>query len=67
MARDCHAPAGGQPRLRRHGEARAGLLFILPWLIALLVFTAYPVLGDFHALLHRIQQSFSLASLDRAR
>ncbi len=28
-------------------EARAGLLFTLPWLISLLVFTAYPVLGTF--------------------
>jgi multiple sugar transport system permease protein len=35
------APMG---RLRRQ-EARAGLLFVLPWLIFLLVFTAYPVLG----------------------
>lgn len=26
-------------------EARAGLLFILPWLVSLLVFTAYPVFG----------------------
>ena len=33
------------PRLDR--EARAGLLFVLPWLIFLLVFTAYPVLGTF--------------------
>ncbi len=29
----------------RRQEARAGLLFILPWLIALFVFTAYPVLA----------------------
>lgn len=26
-------------------ETRAGLLFILPWLVSLLVFTAYPVFG----------------------
>jgi multiple sugar transport system permease protein len=26
-------------------EARAGLLFILPWLVSLFVFTAYPVFG----------------------
>ena len=26
-------------------EARAGLLFVLPWLVALLVFTAYPIVG----------------------
>lgn len=31
----------------RRREARAGLLFTLPWLISLLVFTAYPVLGTF--------------------
>jgi ABC-type sugar transport system permease subunit len=31
----------------RKREARAGLLFILPWLISLLVFTAYPVFGTF--------------------
>jgi len=35
------APMG---RLRRQ-EARAGLLFVLPWLMFLLVFTTYPVLG----------------------
>jgi multiple sugar transport system permease protein len=29
-------------------EARAGLLFVLPWIIFLLVFTAYPVLGTFY-------------------
>jgi len=33
------------PRLNR--EARAGLLFVLPWLIFLVVFTTYPVLGTF--------------------
>ena len=26
-------------------QARAGLLFILPWIVSLLVFTAYPVFG----------------------
>ncbi|HEX5497839.1 MAG TPA: hypothetical protein VFX03_01375, partial [Thermomicrobiales bacterium] len=31
----------------RTREARAGLLFVLPWLISLLVFTAYPVFGTF--------------------
>ncbi len=36
--------AGGSLRRR---EARAGLLFILPWLVALLVFSVYPVLGTF--------------------
>jgi multiple sugar transport system permease protein len=37
----------GSSPLRRQ-ETRAGLLFILPWLIALLVFTAYPVLATFY-------------------
>jgi multiple sugar transport system permease protein len=37
----------GASPLRRQ-ETRAGLLFILPWLIALLVFTAYPVLATFY-------------------
>ena len=29
-------------------EARAGLLFVLPWLLSLLLFTAYPVLAAFY-------------------
>jgi len=29
----------------RRREARAGLLFVLPWLVGLLLFTAYPVLA----------------------
>lgn len=29
-------------------EARAGLLFVLPWILFLLIFTAYPVLGTFY-------------------
>jgi multiple sugar transport system permease protein len=32
----------------RRQETRAGLLFILPWLIALFVFTTYPVLATFY-------------------
>ena len=28
-------------------EARSGLLFVLPWLLGLLIFTAYPVLATF--------------------
>ena len=32
----------------RRQEARAGLLFILPWLMFLIVFAAYPVLGTFY-------------------
>ena len=37
----CTAGAVGWTRRR---EARAGLLFVLPWLLSLLLFTAYPVL-----------------------
>jgi multiple sugar transport system permease protein len=36
---------GGAMRRR---EARAGLLFVLPWLLSLLVFTTYPVLATFY-------------------
>lgn len=32
----------------RRQEARAGLLFILPWLLFLLIFTAYPVLATLY-------------------
>jgi multiple sugar transport system permease protein len=32
----------------RRREAIAGLLFVLPWLISLIVFTAYPVLASFY-------------------
>ncbi len=32
----------------RRREATAGLLFVLPWLIGLLVFTAYPVLASLY-------------------
>jgi multiple sugar transport system permease protein len=31
----------------RRREARAGLLFVLPWLLSLLIFTTYPVLATF--------------------
>lgn len=40
-------PAATRSTLGRR-EARAGLLFVLPWLIFLLVFTAYPVLATFY-------------------
>jgi len=33
--------------LARH-EARTGLLFVLPWLIGLVAFTAYPVISSFY-------------------
>ena len=32
----------------RRQESRAGVIFILPWLISLLVFTTYPVLATFY-------------------
>ena len=32
----------------RRQETRAGLLFILPWLIGLLVFTAYPTIATLY-------------------
>jgi multiple sugar transport system permease protein len=32
----------------RRREARAGLLFVLPWLVGLLIFTAYPVLASIY-------------------
>jgi multiple sugar transport system permease protein len=35
-------------RSQRSREARAGLLFVLPWLLFLLIFTAYPVFGTFY-------------------
>jgi multiple sugar transport system permease protein len=43
-------PPGRQVRrgLMRRREARAGLLFVLPWLLSLLIFTAYPVLATFY-------------------
>lgn len=35
----------GHPSTFSRRETRAGLLFILPWLVSLLIFTAYPVFG----------------------
>src|SRR5207237_8536126 len=32
----------------RRRTARAGLLFVLPWLLSLLLFTAYPVLATLY-------------------
>jgi multiple sugar transport system permease protein len=32
----------------RRREARAGLLFVLPWILFLIIFTAYPVFGTFY-------------------
>lgn len=42
------ALAQRRPRTLREQETIAGLLFVLPWLIGLLVFTAYPVIGTFY-------------------
>src|SRR5205085_11751283 len=44
------APRRGRARrgMLERKEARAGLLFTLPWLISLLVFTAYPVIASFY-------------------
>ncbi len=41
---------GAKPKMSqmRRSEAIAGLLFVLPWLISLIVFTAYPVLASFY-------------------
>src|SRR5690242_20408817 len=44
---------GGRRTRARKGklerrEARAGLLFVLPWLLSLLIFTAYPVLASLY-------------------
>lgn len=40
------------PRARasvvRRREARAGLLFVSPWILSLLVFTAFPVVASFY-------------------
>ena len=40
-------PLAPKPRssLFKRRQTQAGLLFILPWLISLLVFTLYPVFG----------------------
>ena len=42
------APARRAHRGTRRREARAGLLFVLPWLLSLLIFTSYPVLAVFY-------------------
>ncbi|HEV8639008.1 MAG TPA: sugar ABC transporter permease [Chloroflexota bacterium] len=44
------ALGGSRPRAGRlqRREAIAGLLFVLPWTLSLLVFTAYPVLAAFY-------------------
>lgn len=37
-----------RPRTLRQQETTAGLIFVMPWLIGLLVFTAYPVIGTLY-------------------
>lgn len=53
----------------RRQETRAGLLFVLPWLIALLVFTTYPVLATFYLSFtdYNILQPPSWVGLDNFR
>ncbi|MGH2614966.1 MAG: carbohydrate ABC transporter permease [Thermomicrobiales bacterium] len=53
----------------RRQETRAGLLFILPWLISLLVFTTYPVLATFYLSFteYNILQAPSWIGLDNYR
>lgn len=41
-------PGGSRSNRLRRNEAIAGLAFVLPWVISLLVFTAYPVLASFY-------------------
>jgi multiple sugar transport system permease protein len=38
----------GRMGAMRRREARAGLLFVLPWLLSLLILTTYPVLATFY-------------------
>ena len=41
-------PRRARRSTRRQREARAGLLFVLPWVVSLLLFTLYPVLATFY-------------------
>lgn len=60
--------SGSKSPLRRR-EARAGLLFTLPWIFGLLAFTAYPVLASFYFSFteYSIVQSPSWVGLDNYR
>jgi len=53
----------------RRREARAGLLFVLPWLLGLLIFTAYPVLASvyFSFTDYSITQTPNFVGLDNYR
>lgn len=42
------AKSGWRTSPQRRREALAGLLFVSPWIVSLLVFTAYPVLATFY-------------------
>jgi multiple sugar transport system permease protein len=41
-------PGRRKPNTMQRNEAIAGFAFVLPWIISLLVFTAYPVLASFY-------------------
>ena len=45
MVAGSRMPGGRRRSPLRRREARAGLLFVLPWIIGLLAFTAYPILA----------------------
>ncbi len=53
----------------RRREARAGLLFVLPWLLGLLIFTAYPVLASvyFSFTDYSVTQAPNFVGLDNYR
>ncbi len=65
------ATMGGRPRpsTLRQQETRAGLVFVLPWLIGLLIFTTYPTLATFYLSFtdYNIVQPPSWAGLDNYR
>jgi multiple sugar transport system permease protein len=58
-----------RPMTLRQQETRAGLVFVLPWLIGLLVFTTYPTLATFYFSLtdYSIVQPPSWVGLDNYR
>jgi multiple sugar transport system permease protein len=53
----------------RRREARAGLVFVLPWLLGLLIFTAYPVLASvfFSFTDYSVTQAPNFVGLDNYR
>ena len=58
-----------RPSTLRQQETRAGLVFVLPWLIGLLVFVTYPTLATFYLSFtdYNIVQPPSWAGLDNYR